>query len=444
MTRATCLAVLVPFLFAAASAFGAEVPAGPLTDEQVDARIQQHRTAQVTLTLTDATGKPLADTAVTVRQTAHQFLFGCNAFRIDPRDPSPQQKAYQERFTALLNYATLPFYWGGYEKAEGQPEADRVRAMAEWCVAHDIRIKGHPLCWHQVDPKWLAGKSVDQVQALQLGRISREVGTFKDQGIYTWDVVNEAVVMPGYQGGQNPIAQLCAKLGRAQLVKATFAAARAANPRAFLVLNDFDTSPKYEALIKECLDAGVTIDAVGIQSHQHGGYWGARRAWDVCERFSKFGKPLHFTETTLQSGEMKKQINWQGGRHTDWVSTPEGEARQVREVTEFYRVLFSHPAVEAITWWDLSDDRAWMGAPAGLVRKDMSPKPAYEALMRLVKKDWWTGPLEVRTDARGQVKFRGFLGRYQVSGKTGGEARMSLGAPGAAAVTVQLVLQAGK
>jgi hypothetical protein len=78
-------------------------------------------------------------------------------------------------------------------------------------------------------------------------------------------------------------------------------------------------------------------------------------------------------------------------------------------------VLFAHPAVAAITWWDLSDQDAWMGAPAGLVRKDMSPKPAYERLLKKVKGEWWTAKEEATTGPDGKASLRGFLGEYQGS-----------------------------
>ena len=55
-----------------------------------------------------------------------------------------------------------------------------------------------------------------------------------------------------------------------------------------------------------------------------------------------------------------------------------------------YTLLYSHPAVEAITWWDFADYHAWQGAPAGLIRADMSPKPLYERLMELVWDEWAT------------------------------------------------------
>ncbi len=422
-------------LAAVRPAFAEGGPA-PLAADQVNHRIQKHRTAEVTVTVLAPGGKPLANQTVTVRQTRHKFLFGCNAFMINTEDKSADQLAYQKRFAELLNYATLPFYWGAFEPEEGKPHTARLRMMAEWCQANGIRPKGHPLCWHEVPCKWLEGKPLDEVKALQIGRITREVKGFAGL-IDTWDVVNEACVMPGYGGGKNSIGNLCKEMGNVALIQATFAAAREANPKATLLLNDYDTSPKYEALIKDCLAAGVPIDVIGIQSHMHGGYWGAAQAWQVCERFAKFGKPLHFTELTILSADKHPKMDWKTTQ-PDWNTTPEGETRQAQQVEEFYRILFSHPAVEGITWWDFSDKHSWQGAPSGFVRKDMSPKPAYEALMRMVKKEWWTGPLELKTDAQGRAKFHGFLGDYLVQ-YAGGSGLMQIQTPGETAVEVKLV-----
>ena len=432
----TAAAACFVALAATLPAMGARGVRDPLSDRAIDARIRRHRTADITLTVLDAAGKPLVGKTVTVRQVRHAFLFGCNIFRLEPEITSAAQEAYQQRYAHLLNYATLPFYWGMFEPREGNTATAHIRGMAEWCKARGIRTKGHPLCWHTVKPRWLDGKTLDEVKRLQLGRITRDVTAFKGLTDW-WDVVNEAVVMPTFQVRTNQIAQLCKDLGRVELIKQTFAAARKANPKATLLLNDFDTSQRFEKLVQECLAAGVPIDVVGIQSHMHGGYRGARWAWDVCERFKRFGKPIHFTELTITSGEIKKQIRWHGPRYDDWHSTPDGEARQAREVREFYRILFSHPAVEAVTWWDFADDRAWLGAPAGLLRKDMSPKPAYETLVEMVRKQWWTGPTALRTDATGNVRFHGFLGDYAVeSGSARGTVAVS--AAGTAAVSVKL------
>ena len=77
--------------------------------------------------------------------------------------------------------------------------------------------------------------------------------------------------------------------------------------------------------------------------------------------------------------------------HADWPTTPEGEDAQLRYGDAFYTLLFSHPAVEAITWWDFTDYcTPGRARRAGLLRADMTPKPLYERLMELVWGEWAT------------------------------------------------------
>ena len=82
---------------------------------------------------------------------------------------------------------------------------------------------------------------------------------------------------------------------------------------------------------------------------------------------------------------------------------------QAEQVTKFYTTLFAHPAVQAITWWDFSDLGAWQGAPAGWLRKDMTPKPVYERLTSLIKGAWWWAQAETATDANGEANVRAFF-----------------------------------
>jgi len=398
-------------------AFASSLPAAlpeHLSSERIDRRIQQHRIGELTLTVLDAAGKPLRDADVVIEMKAHKFLFGCNIYAFGKCGSDELEQAYRSGFRELLNFATIGFYWSSYERRRGQTNAEYAAQVADWCRENSIRTKGHPLCWHLTTPAWLAGLSDEQVEQIQFARIEREIAQFRGR-IDTWDVLNEAIVMPDHQGGKNPVAVLCRRLGQAGLITRCFEVARRTNPRATLLLNDFRLDPAYEKLIRQCLDAGVTIDAIGLQSHMHGGYWGAERTWEVCERFAKFGKPLHFTEATIVSGPRTRDAQRTNNRSAGWETTPEGEAKQAEQAVEFYRVLFSHPAVHAITWWDFSDLRAWQAAPAGLLRKDMSPKPVYTQLKDLIRRQWWTAPQRLKTDAVGRVTFRGFLGRYEIT-----------------------------
>jgi endo-1,4-beta-xylanase len=401
----------------------------------IDQRIRQHRTGRLRLTVRKPDGRPLADTPVAVRQTRHRFLFGCNLFRLDTYTDAAREAAYQRRFADLLNFATLPFYWSGYEPREGETQAERQMKLAHWCAEHGITAKGHPLCYHMTVPEWARALPYAAFKARQFERITREVAGFAGW-VDVWDVINETVWTPGHEGGKHPLARVGRRLGRVGLVKEVFARARAANPHATLLINDCDPIPAYARLVRDSLAAGAAIDVVGIQSHMHKGYWGPEKAWQVCEEYARFGKPLHFSELTILSGIIQPEHSWSKTRD-DWHTTAEGEAQQAEQVVELYRLLFSHPAVQAITWWDLADDHAWLGAPAGLLRRDLSPKPAYDALMKLVKGAWWTGEQVLRTDAQGCLEFDGFLGDYAVT-VAGAGAEVALASPGASCQTVML------
>jgi len=398
--------------------FAAKAQGNEILD-QIDARIEKYRKGDAELKFAGPDGKPLRNGLVMkIEQKRHKFLFGCNIFKLNRCRTPEDNAAYEKHFAALLNFATLPFYWWNYERRQGQPDDERTDEIVRWCKAHNVTTKGHPLAWNYVDPRWLPKEPAEAMQ-LQLKRIDQCVQRFKND-VDIWDVVNEATHYDREQIKKRApiLTEAIRKMGVGMYVREAFNAARQANPKATLLINDYRTDEEYaEKVISELIDKNdqPMYDVIGIQSHMHGGYWSVKKTWEVCERFAKFGKPLHFTETTLVSGKQGWELSKERkDPNFRWVSTPEGEKRQAEKVAEFYSVLFSHPAVEAITWWDFTDQNAWQQAPAGLVREDMSPKPAYEELVRLVKGKWWT-KTETTTNTDNTAKFRGFLGGYEVS-----------------------------
>ncbi|UCF38750.1 MAG: endo-1,4-beta-xylanase [Acidobacteriota bacterium] len=382
----------------------------------IDNRIERYRKVDIELLLRDPEGAPLPPgTSVRVTQIRQSFLFGSNIFLLGRADTPSQEAAYRQRFAEIFNFATLPFYWWSYERDQGKPDTERTEGILQWTEEQGIQVKGHPLAWNFVDPRWLPeGNGI--AQQLQMDRIESLVGQFRGR-IDIWDVVNEATSAEREETLQrSPIlTKMIRAIGIRQYLHQAFQRARMAGQEAALIINDYEVGEEFRTrVLEEMLDSGrePIFDIVGIQSHQHRGPWSVEKIWEVCERFAGYGKPLHFTETTFLSGKP----GWYLKREDpdlEWESTAEGEVRQAREVEVFYRVLFSHPAVQAITWWDFSDQKAWQGAPAGLLRKDMSPKPAYSVLERLIKQDWSTR-LEAIVDDQGRVRFRGFKGSYEL------------------------------
>jgi endo-1,4-beta-xylanase len=390
--------------------------------DNLDLAIRQNRMVNAAVTLSYH-GSPISNRDISVEQKNHKFLFGSNwgensiALANDELSGKEKEQAElrNERFIQLFNQVTLPFYWGRFEPVRGQPQTKRIRNTAQWYLEHNCIVKGHPLCWHTLTPDWLLEMSNREILQTLVERIQRDVADFSGV-IDVWDVVNEAVIMPIFDRYDNGITRLCKELGRIKFIRTMFKTARDVNPGAVLLLNDFDVSPAYDILIEGCLEAGVPIDVIGIQSHMHQGYWGSGRTLSILERFARFNLPIHFTENTLVSGHLMPPeiVDLNDYQVNDWPSLPDGEERQAQEAVLHYKTLLSHPAVEAITWWDLSDG-SWLNAPAGLLRKDNSIKPAYNELLKLVKGEWWLKSTKKTTDANGQFSIMGFPGEYELS-----------------------------
>jgi GH35 family endo-1,4-beta-xylanase len=412
------------------------------------------RLADVRLVLTSADGGPLARSDVTVAQTSHAFGFGNIGFDFiewiggppasdggreieffgGTLPPDPERLAAD--WLGLFNTVTLPFYWRGFEPERGHPETERLHATAAWFAERGVAVKGHPLVWHTLTPRWLDGLSHDEVERALRERIQREVAEFADV-IQLWDAINESVILPVFTAEDNAVTRLAQDRGRLELIRLAFEEARAVAPQARFVLNDFDLSERYERVIEECLDAGVVPDALGLQTHMHQGYRGEERIREVLDRFARFGLPLQLTETTLLSGDlMPSHITDLNDYVVDeWPSTPDGEARQADELERHYRNVVSHPAVESLSYWGITDRGSWLGAPSGLLRADGSRKPSYDALHALIKGEWWLSPTAARTDDDGALAVRAFGGTFEVrAGGASAVVELPAGAVGDVAV----------
>lgn len=371
-------------------------------------RIERLRRSAGAVVVKNAQGRPVAGAEVRVEQQSHAFLFGCNAFMVAKLREPEHEAAYRKHFAALLNFATLGFYWGNYERERGKPNYDYTDTAVAWLRGQNITCKGHPLAWdYTPDPAWLP-EDFAEIRRLSLGRVREIIQRYQGR-IDTWDVVNE----PTHLGRtKTRMAAWAQSLGAVPYVAAHLTEARQASATARLLVNDYRTDPPFHQILESLRrDGKLPFDAVGIQSHMHDGGWPLARIWNVCDAHADFNVPVHFTETTIVSGpRLGSGENW-------GPSNAEGEARQAEYVPKFYTMLFGHPAVEALTWWDFSDQGAWQRAAAGLIRRDMTPKPVYERLQALIKGEWWTRT-QGRADAEGRFALNAFHGAHRVVVRT--------------------------
>jgi GH35 family endo-1,4-beta-xylanase len=350
----------------------------------------------------DGAGRPVPGAVVTVEQQRHDFLFGCNLFGFRQHSEA-HETAYRGAFASVFNYATLGFYWRDYEPRYGAPRFASTDEAVSWCRGHGIACKGHPLLWDDPvgSPQWLADVG-GEVERVALARVAACVARYAER-IELWDVVNEPTTLTRYN---TPISAWANRLGALEYCRRALTAAREASRSARLLINDSRTDARLAAIVEGLQQRSAPLDAIGIQSHMHDTPWALERVTSTCDAYARYGIPIHFTEVSVVSAGRSSRGAW-------LASDAEGERRQASYVADLYTTLFAHPSIQAITWWDFSDAGAWQGAPAGLLRSDMTRKPAYDRLRELITERWWTR-LRVRTGADGTARIRGFLGSHQV------------------------------
>jgi GH35 family endo-1,4-beta-xylanase len=358
--------------------------------------IDKYRKSSAVVLVVDPSGQPIEGARVVVRQTGHEFLFGCNIYGFGHSKSEAQNALYAQRFAEMFNYATVGFYWRWYESQRGKPSYPETDKVVAWCRARGVRMKGHPLLWgdNAGIPPWSAGQPE---AAIQKERVRAIITRYRGQ-LDFFEVVNEPSHFPQ------------------PLIDDPYRWARSIDPSANLIVNDYhvlaDGAPGFYRLLHRAIQNGVPFDGIGIQAHEPRTMrFRLDRVQTILDHYATLGKELHITEFTPTSGG--KPIE---GSHLHGVWD---ESAQADYAVKFYRVCFSHPAMRAITWWDLSDQHSWLEG-GGMLRSDMTPKPVYEQLKRLIH-DEWTTRLEGTTDSSGRLALRGFRGTYRITASARGQ-----------------------
>jgi len=269
-------------------------------------------------------------------------------------------------------------------------------------------MHGHTLVWNFLKwavPPWLPEDPVE-IERLIDKRI-REIADRYGDVIPSWDVVNEAA--------SDYPPELLHKFPGDYEQKAFASAARHFPKTTRLDINEitkywYPHKRMFANLVRRLLDQGSALGGLGLQIHlfrdddmlrfSEGELYPPADIFGTLDLYAEFALPIHISEITLTSPDNSER----------------GLALQANAVEKLYRLWFSHPAVREISWWNVADGGAAPGEDtvnSGLLLADMSPKPAYHVLQRLIHEEWRTTASGV-TDTDGRFSFRGFHGTYRI------------------------------
>src|SRR4030042_438570 len=137
---------------------------------------------------------------------------------------------------------------------------------------------------------------------------------------------------------------------------------------------------------------------IGVQGHLHAEPFGPKALQHALNELAKIGLPIRITEVNMpgQRSVFMKERNLK--------LTPVQEQTQAKNLTEYDRICFPHPAVKGILMGGFWEGANWI-PQSSLYRRDGTPTPAAEAYRDMVFKQWWTR-WEGKADANGQCRLR--------------------------------------
>lgn len=343
---------------------------------------------------------------VKVEQLSHEFWFGCaisNGF-VGTSMSDQDKKQYQEKFIKNFNSAVTEnaVKWGSMERQKGQVDYTVVDKILDWADQNNIPVRAHNLFWgisKFVQP-WV--KEMDDSTLLKTLQARAETVTKRYKGRFVeYDLNNEMVHGNYYEDRLGPeITKLMARW------------AHQGDPDAKLFLNDYDILtgnklPDYMAQIRSLLHQGVPIAGIGVQGHLHTDTFDRDQLKNALDSLAIFKLPIRITEFNMPGQRSRYH------RENITEMTSAEEELKAKELVDYYKICFAHPAVEGMLMWGFWAGANWIPV-SSLYRKDWSPTPAAEAYQNLLFKEWWT--LETKQISRnGSLSLPGFYGRYKIT-----------------------------
>uniref|UniRef100_A0AB33JDJ7 endo-1,4-beta-xylanase n=1 Tax=Prevotella sp. GTC17260 TaxID=3236796 RepID=A0AB33JDJ7_9BACT len=382
----------------------------------IDQRIEQYRKVSASVELADV--RP--GTVVKVEQLSHSFVFGGNIFVYGQLPTLAMNRKYEETFGTLFNAATIPFYWKTLEPEQGHPRFTAGSSyifrrpptdpIVDFCNAKGIITKGHAIIYGlrlHGHPTWMPESRpvMDSLFRTHIRQLAQRYGN----RVRLWDVVNEPIDQANRGMMPDDYTFKCFQWARQEFP---------ANVQ--LNINDVDMhSPatlhrRYAELTRNLVSRGAHIDHIGIEMH----IFDPLESADIAKGKDPYIAPALLEEKLdcLRASDLPIHVSEVTVCAPD--TTAHGKLIQAVIARNLYRLWFSYPTVEAITWWNLVDGGGAPGEPSysGIYDKNMKEKPAYHVLNNLINVEWKT-KFKTRLGKERILRFRGFRGKYLLTWK---------------------------
>lgn len=355
-----------------------------------DTPVEQSKAAEEALKVAFVAGEQLsqfhADLFLARRKQSPGFtkrVFGCTV------DLYNNAEEYRERFKESFDFAYIPVPWGMIEPKQESREWQLVDSWIEWLAKSRIPIRMGPLVNLDANhiPEWLSQYEGDyeSVRSALVEHIRRVVERYSSY-VFCWDVVSGIHAENAFNFTFEQImdmTRVAVSLVKQLASRSQVAIDLVAPWGEYYARNQRTIPPMFYAdMISQ---SGVGFDGIAAQFVFGAPVDGmfARDMFqisDKLDRLGNLGKPVHVTAVQVPSKMIGEKGSLGGGC---WLK-PWDEMVQAKWLKGFYTIALSKPFVESITWRDLADRPSNKLIPhGGLLKADLSPKPAHKVLKDL-------------------------------------------------------------
>lgn len=343
---------------------------------------------------------------IQIEQQEHEFWFGCAISDgiFNGRASEGDVKMYKEKFLQYFNSAVTEnaVKWPGMERRKGEVDYSLVDAMLEWTEENNMPLRAHNLFWgiEQFIQPWVKELSDDELEATLKNRAETVTSRYKGR-FAEYDLNNEMIHGNYYEEQLGP-----------DITKKMAQWAQNGDPEIKLYLNDYDilTGNKlseYMAHIRGLLGQGVPIAGIGVQGHLHAESFDRSELKRSLDSLAQFNLPIKITEFNMPGQRSKYYQN------RDLKMTPEEEQQKAKDLVDYYKICFAHPAVDGILMWGFWEGANWI-PQSSLYKRDWSPTPAAEAYQNLIFKELWTAA-DGKVNRKGEFSVPAFFGNYKIT-----------------------------
>ncbi len=288
--------------------------------------------------------------------------------------------------------------------AEDRWNFEAADRFVEFARANKLEVVGHCLVWAKNDrtDEWMKrenGKPVSRETLLR--RIETHVETVVERyaDVATmWDVVNEAIG----DGDEGLLRDsVYSRTTGIDFIVTAFKAARAKDPDALLIYNDYndhkpDKRKKLIELLTQLTQKGAPVDAYGMQGHFELGEDSIPQLRQTFDELRKLNIKVVVSELDI---DVVTRSRWwaDNGKHRDELAKydpykdglpKEIEQKQVQQYVDLFKLFDEYSdLIVRVSFWNLHDGQSWLNYfPWNRVNypllfdRNRRPKPAFDAV----------------------------------------------------------------